>query len=69
MKTIKLTYILELEVPEETLLEDGDRFIHGVREMLMTNVFKGWKTRLRRLVGVTKGDAPQNQHTQGRFDA
>lgn len=56
MKTIKLTYTLELEVPEDALLVDGDAFAQEVRRMLRWNQSRGWQARLRRLVGVDKGN-------------
>lgn len=62
MRKIKLTYVLEIEVPAETLLTDGDVFIRGVQRMLGMNAERGWKATLRRLVGVTKGDGMEARH-------
>lgn len=56
MKTIKLTYVLELELPLDALLADGDTFVRSVRQMLRLNEALGWKARLRRLAGVDQGD-------------
>lgn len=66
MKTIKLTYALELEVPEDALVVDGDRFVRNVRRMLIYNVHRGWKCNLRKLLGVEVGDATQDGNRQGR---
>ena len=55
METIKITYALELEVPAEALVSDGDVFVQEVRQMLRWNEKKGWKAHLRRLVGVDRG--------------
>lgn len=59
MNTIKLTYMLEIEVPEDALLADGDTYAQQIRQMLRWNEDRGWKARLRRLVGVGKGNASQ----------
>jgi len=56
MKTIKLTYALELEVPEDTLVVDGEAFVRNVRRMLIENAHRGWKCHLRKLLGVEKGN-------------
>ena len=56
MKTIKLTYVLELELPLGALLTDGDAFVRSVRQMLRFNEGLGWKASLRRLTGVRPGD-------------
>lgn len=55
MKTIKLTYVLEIEVPADTLLSEGDSFAREIRRMLRWNNVLGWRANLRRLVGVDKG--------------
>lgn len=55
MQTIKLTYTLEIEVPADALLLEGDTYAQQIRQMLQWNEPRGWKARLRRLVGVTKG--------------
>lgn len=55
MNTIKLTYLLEIEVPADTLLTDGNAYAQAVHRLLRWNEPRGWKARLRRLVGVQKG--------------
>lgn len=57
MQTIKLTYTLELEVPADALLSDGDLYVREVRRMLQWNQARGWKASLRRLIGVDRGHA------------
>lgn len=66
MKTIKLTYTLELEVPEEALVTDGDAFVRNMRCMLASNVHRGWKCHLRRLLGVDRGGETQDRNRQAR---
>ena len=55
MPKIKLTYVLELEVPAEELLVNGDRYVRDVRRMLGWNAERGWTATLKRLVGVSEG--------------
>lgn len=55
MDTIKLTYLLEVEVPADTLLTDGNAYAQAVHRLLRWNEPRGWKARLRRLVGVQAG--------------
>lgn len=74
MGKIKLTYVLELEVPEEELLVNGDRFVHDVRRMLGWNCERGWKATLKRLVGmapigVMKNHAPSQRPRHPMDDA
>jgi len=57
MRTIKLIYTLEIEVPADALLVEGNQFANEIRRMLRWNESRGWKARLRRLIGVSKGDA------------
>lgn len=59
MDTIKLTYLLEVEVPADTLLADGNAYAQAVHRLLRWNEPRGWKARLRRLVGVKKGSPPK----------
>lgn len=66
MKTIKLTYALELEVPEDALVADGDAFVRNVRQMLIYHVHRGWKCHLRRLLGVDRGSETQDRNLQAR---
>ena len=56
MKTIKVTYVLELEVPADAMISEGNDYVREIRRMLRWNESRGWKARLRQLLGVDKGD-------------
>lgn len=53
MKNIRLTYILELELPTDTLVTDGKTFVTVVKRMLRYfSSTHGWKARLSRLTSI-----------------
>ena len=53
MRKIKLTYVLEVEVPEEAFAKEGAVYIQGLKRMLGTYAQRGWTARLRRLLDVS----------------
>jgi hypothetical protein len=60
---MKLAYLVELEVPEETTLSEAEAFWAAVRATLNGRKWDGWKAKIKRKAGVKGRRATHRQPT------